>query len=83
MTETIIVDGKQQKIEVNVAVIDKLSNTIVAEYDNMREANKHWGEYLYDKKWSAAEWIDEDGNVNPAVYADTKRAAISKLKKVL
>ena len=49
----------------------------------MRETNKHWGEYLYDKKWSAAEWIDEDGNVNPAVYADTKRAAISKLKKVL
>ena len=83
MTEIIIVDGRQQKIEVYVAVIEKLSKTVVAEYDNMREANKHWGEYLYDKKWAAAEWIDEDGNVNPATYADSKRAVISKLKKVL
>lgn len=83
MTETIIIDGKAQKIEVYVAVIEKLSKVEVAEYDSKKEARKDFGEYIYGIKWAAAEWIDEDGNTNPAVYAGTKREAIAKLKEVL
>lgn len=81
--ETIIVDGEEKKIEVYVAVVEKLSGVVVGEYENMREANKHWDENLYEKKWVAAEWIDDDGNVNLPVYADTRRKAIAKLKSVL
>lgn len=82
MTETIIVNGKEQRIEVYVVVTNGENNEVVAEFDNMGDAGKHFGGQ-YGKRWAAAEWIDEDGNLNPAVYADTKRKAIAKLKSVL
>ena len=34
-------------------------------------------------KYAAAEEINEDGDVNPAVYGDTLKEAMDKIKSVL
>lgn len=56
---------------------------VVDSFDDMREAKKEYDKHEYDFKWAAAEVIEEDGNGNIPVYADTKREAVAKLKKLL
>lgn len=58
-------------------------NEVVDSFDNMREAKKEYDEHEYEFKWAAAEMIDEEGNANCPVHADTKRDAVAQLKKLL
>ena len=57
---------------------------ICDEFDTMKEAR---GAYKGVKgarfKYAAAEEINEDGDVNPAVYGATLKEATNKLKKLL
>lgn len=57
-------------------------NEVVDSFDNMREATKEYDKHEYELKWAAAERIDEKGNLNFPVYANTKRDAVAELKKV-
>jgi hypothetical protein len=57
---------------------------VVNEFDSMADAKAYYkGHNGYDFKYAAAEEINDDGDVNPAVYGDTLKEAMDKLKKVL
>lgn len=56
----------------------------IAEFDSMAEAKAYYeGCEGYEFKYSAAEQINDDGDVNPAVYGDTLKEATDKLKAIL
>lgn len=57
---------------------------IVGEYDSMVEAKRHWkfGSGVRFR-YAAAEQINDNGDVNPAVYADTLQEVTLKIKKLL
>lgn len=68
-----------------VAVFDSDGNP-VDELDSMPEAKASWYAKLpsvYKFKYAAAEEINEDGDCNPAVYGDTLKEVMDKLKKLL
>lgn len=57
---------------------------IIGEYDSMPEAKKEWSfKDGITYKYAAAEEINEDGDVNPAVYGDSIKEVMDKLKSVL
>lgn len=57
---------------------------VVNEFNSMADAKAYYkGLYGYDFKYAAAEKINEDGDVNPAVYGDTIKEVMDKLKSVL
>lgn len=59
-------------------------NEPIQEFDSMAEAKAYFkGLTGYTFKYAAAEQINDDGDVNPAVYGDTLQEAMNKLKKVL
>ena len=56
----------------------------IAEFDTMAEAKAYYeGCEGYEFKYSAAEVINDYGDVNPAVYGDTLKEATDKLKAIL
>ena len=57
----------------------------VDEFDTMADANASFYKKAggYEFKYAAAEQINDDGDVNPAVYGDTLKEVMDKLKKVL
>ena len=66
-----------------VVARDMDGDAIVGEYDNLKEAQEaHTGDYVY-YEYGAAEVINKDGDVNPAVYGATLKEATDKLKKLL
>jgi hypothetical protein len=72
-------------IFVTVAVCDTERN-ILAEFDSMKEARtfvKNEGYSNVEFWYLAAETINEQGDLNPACWARTKKEAIAKLKKAL
>lgn len=81
--EKINVGKKTYKIETFVVVFLSDGKTQVDECLDMREAKKKYPHHYYIYRWAAAEWINEDGDLNPCVYGNTKREAISKLKNTL
>lgn len=64
-------------------------NEPIAEFDSIGDAKAYFsdtnGHELngYEFKYTAAEVIDEDGNVNPAVYGDTLKEVMNKIKSIL
>lgn len=57
---------------------------ICDEFDTMKEAKKAYkGVGGARFKYAAAEEINEDGDCNPAVYGDTLKEVMDKLKKLL
>ena len=58
--------------------------TPINEFDTMADAKAYYkGHSGYDFKFAAAEEINDDGDVNPAVYGNTLKEATDKLKKLL
>ena len=56
----------------------------VNEFNSMADAKAYYkGLYGYDFKYAAAEEINEYGDVNPAVYGDSLKEVMDKLKKIL
>ena len=57
----------------------------VDELDTMADANASFYKKAggYEFKYAAAEQINDDGDVNPAVYGDTLKEATDKLKAIL
>lgn len=56
-------------------------NQPIAEFDSMGEAKACFSGFEF--KYVAAEVIDKDGNVNPAVYGDTLKEVMNKIKSIL
>jgi hypothetical protein len=57
---------------------------ICDEFDTMKEAKKAYkGVGGARFKYAAAEEINKDGDVNPAVYGNTLKEAMDKIKSVL
>ena len=68
-----------------VAIIDK-NGRVIYECDTIAEAkkwNRQFGSPMNDIQYWAAETINADGDLNPAVYADTRKEARDKLKQIL
>ena len=83
MTREIKVNDKKVKIEVFITVFDKLTDSPCDEFDDIREAKYQYDSQDYYYKWSAAEYINENGDINIPCYADTKLQAIAKVKSNL
>lgn len=65
---------------------DKNGNICYFEADSLNECKKvakDMGIKNYCLKWAAFEEIDGMGNTNIPVYGNTKREAISNIKKIL
>lgn len=75
MTREIKVNGKK--------VFDKLTDSPCDEFDDIKEAKYQYDAHDYYYRWSAAEYINENGDINIPCYADTKSQAIAKLKSNL
>ena len=60
-----------------------VGDSIIGEFDSMADAKKAMKGAPSTFKYAAAEEINDDGDVNPAVYGDTLKEAMDKLKKVL
>ena len=79
---------KGYRIWVTAIAYRNLEHGYLCEFDTMREVKNFIKEnypHLRDVKYEyiAAEEIDEDGNLNPPCYGNTKAEAVRKLKKVL
>ena len=83
MTREIKVNGRNVKIEVFVTVFDKLTDSPCDEFDTIQEAKYQYDAQDYYYKWTAAEYISENGDINIPCYAETKSKAIAKLKSTL
>ena len=64
-------------------VVAMVENSIIGEFNSMADAKKAMKGSPCAFKYAAAEEINEDGDVNPAVYGDTLKEAMSKLKSTL
>lgn len=64
-------------------VVAMIEDRVIGEYDSMAEAKKAMKGAPCTFKYAAAEEINEDGDVNPAVYGDTLKEVMDKLKSVL
>ena len=63
-------------------VVAMVEGTPIGEFDSMEDAKKSMKGTPCTFKYAAAEEINYDGDVNPAVYGDTLKEAMDKLKKV-
>lgn len=66
-----------------IAVIDMNNGDIIDEVDSVAEYRKAYGKSNTSFVYAAAEVINKDGDVNPAVYGATLKEATDKLKNVL
>lgn len=64
-------------------VVAMVGDSIIGEFDSMADAKKAMKGVPCTFKYAAAEKINDDGDVNPAVYGDTLNEAMNRLKKVL
>jgi hypothetical protein len=64
-------------------VVAMIDDTILGEFDSMVDAKKAMKGAPCTFKYAAAEEINEDGDVNPAVYGNTLKEAMDKIKSVL
>lgn len=60
-----------------------VEGSIIGEFDSMADAKKAMRGAPCTFKYAAAEEINDDGDLNPAVYADSLKEATDKLKSVL
>ena len=60
-----------------------IEGRVIGEYDSMADAKKAMKGTPCTFKYAAAEEINDDGDVNPAVYGDTLKEVMDKLKSVL
>lgn len=64
-------------------VVAMVGGSIIGEFDSMADAKKAMKGAPCTFKYAAAEEINDDGDVNPAVYADSLKGAMDKIKSVL
>ena len=64
-------------------VVAMVGGSVIEEFDSMADAKKYMKRVPCTFKYAAAEEINDDGDVNPAVYGDTLKEAMDKLKSVL
>ena len=66
-------------------VFNENDDPVAEFFDETPKEAKRYAECFegYKVKIAAAEEIDKDGDLNPAVYDDTLRGAMSKLKRAL
>lgn len=65
-------------------VVALAGDDVIGEYDTMAEARKAMkGVPGVRFKYAAAEHINNDGDVNPAVYGETLASATEQLKELL
>lgn len=64
-------------------VVAMIDDTVLGEFDSMAAAKKDMKGAPCTFKYAAAEEINDDVDVNPAVYGDTLKEAMDKLKSVL
>lgn len=77
---------KDYEIVVCVAVCHCNTNIVIDVFDTMRQAKKYVKENdigNVDYWYLAAETINEDGDVNPAIWDKSRAEAIRRLKKLL
>lgn len=66
------------------AIVHDPDFRILGEYDSLSDAKRIWGKHLgVTLKFAAAEWINKDGDLNPAVYGDSLQQVTDKIKKLL
>ena len=67
------------------AVVDDNDNPVAEFFDENPKQAEHYAACFenYRVRLAAAEEINEDGDLNPAVYDDTLRGVMSKLKRAL
>lgn len=64
-------------------VVAMVGSSIIGEFDSMADAKKAIKGTPCTFKYAVAEEINEDGDVNPAVYGDTLKEAMDNLKKII
>lgn len=65
-------------------VVALAGDSVIGEYDSITEARKAMkGVPGVRFKYAAAEHINADGDVNPAVYGETLSDATDRLKEIL
>ena len=64
-------------------VVAMVEGSIIGEFDSMADAKKAMKGAPCTFKYAAAEEINDYGDLNPAVYGDTLKEAMDKLKSVL
>ena len=76
---------KGRKVDVSVAVCHSGTKDIIDIFDDMHQARaaaKRLGQDIC-YWWLAAEWINDDGDVNPACWGKTRGDALNRLRTVL
>lgn len=72
------------EICVSIAVCYEGTQYIVDEFDTMQEAKKAYkGQQGYEFWYLAAEYINKDGDTNPACWGKTRKEALDRLKNAL
>ena len=64
-------------------VVAMIDDYIIGEFDSMTDAKKAMKGAPCVFMYAAAEEINDDGDVNPAVYCDTLNEVMNKIKSVL
>ena len=64
-------------------VVAMVEGSFIGEFDSMTDAKKNMKGTPCTFKYAAAEEINEDGDVNPAVYGDSIKEVMDILKSVL
>ena len=84
MEHTIKVGKNTYKVETCIRVCQKDTYYFLDEFDSKKEAKEAgYNEYDYDYWYLAAEYINDNGDVNIACWGRTRKEALDKLKSVL
>lgn len=66
-----------------VWVVAMIDDHIIGEFDSIREAKKEMKGCPCEYMYAAAEEINQNGDVNPAVYGITRKEVLTKIIKLL
>lgn len=83
-----MIEWNGYRIHVWAIAYRDLEHGYLCEYDTMKEVKNHVKENFPDLddvtfKWCAAEEVDDEGNMNPPCWGDTRAEAVRELKRTL